>query len=126
MSCEMCRASSSTESNEVTLKKSRCFIPRQVDDAGAEIPNRSHRGERSKHGPPIRRESCAQRQWDDHAEHCAADGDCAEDDRMFLASSRLISEGEVTAQEVSRAVNRWDYHCIPARDGRDICDAGKD
>src|SRR5256886_3465914 len=45
---------------------------------------------------------------------------------MFLASSRLISEGEVTAQEVSRAVNRWDYHCIPARDGRDICDAGND
>src|SRR2546429_2875346 len=45
---------------------------------------------------------------------------------MFLASSRLISEGEVTAQEVSSAVNRGDYHCIPARDGRDICDAGND
>src|SRR5882762_5556822 len=45
---------------------------------------------------------------------------------MFLASSRLIAEGEVTAQEVSRAVRRWDYHCIPARDGRDICDAGHD
>src|SRR6266853_1516136 len=45
---------------------------------------------------------------------------------MFLASSRLISEGEVTAQEVSRAVRRRDYHCIPARDGRDICDAGND
>src|SRR2546430_16521654 len=45
---------------------------------------------------------------------------------MFLASSRLISEGEVTAQEVSRAVNRWDYHCISARDGRDIGDAGND
>ena len=45
---------------------------------------------------------------------------------MFLASSRLISEGEVTAQEVSRAVRRWDYHCIPARDGHDICDAEND
>src|SRR5947207_4793010 len=45
---------------------------------------------------------------------------------MFLASSRLISEGEVTAQDVSRAVNRRDYHCIPARDGRDIGDAGND
>src|SRR2546421_7968050 len=45
---------------------------------------------------------------------------------MFLASSRLISEREVTAQEVSRAVRRRDDHCIPARDGRDICDAGND
>src|SRR5437773_8119315 len=45
---------------------------------------------------------------------------------MFLASSRLISEGEVTAKDVSRAVNRGDYHCIPARDGRDIGDAGND
>src|SRR6266550_4733595 len=45
---------------------------------------------------------------------------------MLLASSRFISEGEVTAQQVSRAVRRWDYHCKPARDGCDICDAGKD
>jgi hypothetical protein len=45
---------------------------------------------------------------------------------MFLASSRLISEEEVTAKEVSREVNRWDYHCKPARDGRDICDAAND
>src|SRR5438067_13335975 len=45
---------------------------------------------------------------------------------MFLASSRLISEEEVTAKDVSRDVSRWDYHCKAGRDGRDICDAGND
>src|SRR2546430_16987128 len=45
---------------------------------------------------------------------------------MLMASSRLISEGEVTAKQVSRGVRRRDYHCIPARDGRDIGDAGND
>src|SRR5207245_8837240 len=75
---------------------------------------------------PSRPHACPSRQGGDPAEHGGADGDCAEDERTSLAASRLSSEGEVTAQEVSRAVNRWDYHCIPARDGRDICDAGND